>query len=67
MPSPSPHLTFIFELQYYRGSKFIQRFHCYFCAESGSKIIWDQAWVLFELQSLYRSIRKTECNVADKL
>lgn len=49
--------TFLFELQYWRGKRFTQRFHAWATPE---KVIWDQAVPLFEIQQAYKRLRKAE-------
>lgn len=46
--------AFLFELQWWHGRKFVQRFHAF---DGGKLTVWDQAWPLFELQQAYKALR----------
>jgi hypothetical protein len=49
--------TFLFELQWWHGREFVQRFHAWHVPGHGrNEILWERAWPLFELQQATRRL-----------
>lgn len=46
---------FLFELQWWDGTKFVQRFHAW---DVDGRPLWEMAWPLYELQQAYKRLRK---------
>jgi hypothetical protein len=49
--------TFLFEVRWYHGDRFIQRFGAWH-VDHHPRVVWENAWALFRLQEAWKQLRR---------